>query len=52
VRPTAQALPSGAAATLERLLSAGLGLGTVVHAVPFQCRISGLTLVLVSAPLV
>jgi hypothetical protein len=43
VSPTAQALRAESAATLDRLLWSGLGLGTRFHALPFQCRISVLT---------
>jgi hypothetical protein len=43
VSPTAQALRAESAATPDKLLCDGLGLGTRFHALPFQCRISVLT---------
>ena len=50
VEPTAQALPADVAATPDRLLPAGAGLGTCFHALPFQAMISVLGL-LVEQPL-
>ena len=42
VLPTAQALRADTAATPERPLPAGAGLGTFFQAVPFQCAIKAL----------
>ena len=48
--PTAQALLADVAVTPDRLLSAGAGLGTCFHALPFQAMISVLGLLVKQLP--